>query len=67
MSVNIFSYVIAVLAGSVSPVQAGASAQLNKVSRAALCVYASGLAGDQFGLMGFERHPLRPCAGWVRD
>jgi transporter family-2 protein len=49
MYVNLFSYLIAVLAGSASPVQAGASAQLNKDLAspiwAALCVYASGLAG----------------------
>jgi bacterial/archaeal transporter family-2 protein len=47
--VNFLSYVIAVLAGSASPVQAGASSQLNKDLAspmwAALCVYASGLAG----------------------
>lgn len=46
---NILSYLIATLAGSASPVQAGASAQLNKDLAspvwAALCVYASGLAG----------------------
>jgi transporter family-2 protein len=47
--VNFISYVIAALAGSASPVQAGASSQLNKDLAspiwAALCVYASGLAG----------------------
>jgi bacterial/archaeal transporter family-2 protein len=47
--VNILSYILAFTAGSASPVQAGASAQLNKglVSPiwSALFVYASGLAG----------------------
>jgi transporter family-2 protein len=47
--VSFLSYVIAILAGSASPVQAGASSQLNKDLAspmwAALCVYTSGLAG----------------------
>jgi transporter family-2 protein len=46
---NLLSYVIATLAGSASPIQAGASSQLNKDLAsplwAAVCVYASGLAG----------------------
>jgi bacterial/archaeal transporter family-2 protein len=48
-TVNILSYIFAFLAGSASPVQAGASSQLNKGLASpiwsALFVYASGLAG----------------------
>jgi transporter family-2 protein len=48
-AVSILSYVFAFLAGSASPVQAGASSQLNKGIAspiwAALFVYATGLAG----------------------
>jgi transporter family-2 protein len=47
--VNILSYVFAFLAGSASPVQAGASSELNKGLASpiwsALFVYASGLVG----------------------
>jgi bacterial/archaeal transporter family-2 protein len=46
---NILSYLVAFLAGSASPIQAGASAQLNKGLAspvwAALFVYVSGLLG----------------------
>lgn len=46
---NFLSYILAAVAGSGSPIQAGASSQLNKDLAspmwAALCVYASGLAG----------------------
>ncbi len=45
---NFLSYIIATLAGTISPFQAGASSQLNKDLAspfwAAFCVYASGLA-----------------------
>jgi bacterial/archaeal transporter family-2 protein len=47
--VNILSYILAFAAGSASPVQAGASSELNKGLASpiwsALFVYASGLAG----------------------